>query len=743
MDITASQDEPSQLKGDQDDSDAPDESAETSDAEILETALARFALAEEAEIDMRKAAESDLEFLSGKQWPLEVQNERANDNRPCLTVNRLPQQVQQVTNDQRQNRPSIKVSPVSSSATEEVSDIIEGLIRHVEYNSNAETAYDTGGESAARCGIGYWRILTDFVDPESFDQEIYIKRIRNPLSVFFDPYSQEPDGSDANWAFITEDLSPEEFKARYPDSKLSASQDWAATGNDIPGWVKADSCRVAEYFYKEMRPETICLLSTGESVRSAEVEERIQAAASAKIAARVVQTRETKIPVVKWCTITGNEILDRTVWLGTFVPVIPVYGNELFVKGKRVLESVIRHAKDPQQMLNYWKTAATESIALAPKAPFLVAEGQIKGYEGVWETANTKNHSYLTYIPKTAGGQVLPPPQRQSIEPAVQAITQAAMAAADDIKATTGVYDGALGAQSNEIAGVAIQARANQTQISNFHFFDNVKRSIKHTGRCLVEILPKVYDSARAGRIIQEDGTQKVVQLNQQTKDENGKDVIYSLSQGRYDVTVDTGPSYATRRQEAAASMMEFSKAMPNVAQNCADLIAGNMDWPGAKDMQERLRKLLPPGIADDPKQMPIPPQAQAHMQQMQTMIQQLSAHLNQKTKIIEQKSIESSMKKMELEHDERIELMKNNTEIEINLAKLGAQGSIVLLQQQVKELMARERMLGMGSPIGSDDPYTDPNFASQPAGATGAPAVMGAQAPSGGQSPAQPMGTP
>jgi len=708
------------------DAEIPDENLNATDEEILETALARFALAEEAESDMRKAAQEDLEFLSGKQWPLEIQQERDIDRRPCLTVNRLPQQVQQVTNDQRQNRPAIKVSPVDDAATDEIAELIQGIIRHIEYNSNAETAYDTGGESAARGGFGYWRLLTDFVDPQSFDQEIFIKRIRNPFSVFLDPYAQEPDGSDANWGFIVEDLSPEEYKARYPGTKLATASDWSAIGNNVPTWIKSDGCRVAEYFYKELTPSKIHLLATGETVHDKDRAHRQASAQAAGLDASIVKSRDTKLPVVKWCTITGIEILDRTIWAGSFIPIIPCYGNELYVNGKKIVESVIRHAKDPQRMLNYWKSAATEAIALAPRAPFIGAEGQFEGHEQEWESANRKNHAYLEYKPTSLNGQPAPPPERQAIEPAVQAITQAAAGAADDIKATTGVFDAALGAQSNEVSGVAIQNRASQTQLSNFHFYDNMKRSIRHTGRCLVEIIPKVYDSARAARIVKEDGTQKVVKINQTHTDEDtGKQVLYDLSVGRYDVVVDTGPSYATRRQEAAASMIDFSKAVPQVAQACSDLIAKNMDWPGAQEIADRLRKLLPPQLQDDPKNKQIPPAAQAQMAQMQHLIQNLTQHLNEATKVIE-------TKKMDLEHRERVEMAKIQADIEINLAKLGSQSSIKLLESQVQELIQREKLIGMNQPIGAPQDF-------DPEGADGGNyAGVGhiGSGPTGGQSP-------
>lgn len=695
---------------------------------------------------MREQAQSDLEFLSGKQWSLEDRQLRETDHRPCLTVNRLPQQVQQVTNDQRQNRPSIKVSPVDSAATEELAEIIEGLVRHIEYNSNAETAYDTAGESAARGGFGYWRILTDYADPESFDQEIYIKRIRNPFSVFLDPYAQEPDGSDANWGFITEDLSPEEYKARFPGTKLASSSDWEALGNKTPGWIKSDSCRVAEYFYKVMRPSVIHLLATGETVHDHELMARQSAAQTAGLDASVVKSRATKIPVVMWCKLNVAEILEKTEWVGSYIPIIPVYGNELIVDGKRILESVIRHAKGPQQLLNFMKSAAAEAIGLAPRTPWVVAEGQIEGYEHMWKEANRKNHAYLPYKLTSLAGAPAPPPTRNSFEPATQAITQASLGAADDIKATTGVHDASTGAEGNETSGVAIDNRARQTQISNYHFFDNMKRSLRHTGRCLVEILPKVYDSARAARIVKEDGTQKVVKLNQTHRDpESGKDVLYSFQSGKYDVTVDTGPSYQTRRQEAAEHMVEFSRALPETAKYIADLIARNQDWPGSQEMADRLKKLLPPQLQDDGKQPQVPPQAMAMIQQQHAQINQLQAHLSEVTKVIE-------TKQLDLAHRERVEIMKIDVDksriqadIEIALAKLGTQSSIALLQEEVATLKHQsEQDAQRLAQIGANQPIETPdNFNPEQADGgnyTGIGHVGGTTNLTGGEAPGQPL---
>ena len=704
------------------------------DDEIIELAKTRFQLCADAELDIRQKALEDLNFRAGDQWPDNVEQDRNRDGRPCLVINKLPHTIQQVTNDQRQNRPCIKIHPNDDLADEETAKVIQGLIRSIEYRSNAEAAYDTGFEAAATGGFGYWRVVTDFVDPESFDQEILIKRIRNQFSVSLDPYAEEPDRSDANYGFIYDDLSKEEFEAAYPDARLSSEGlDWKTLGSNSAGWIRSDGVRVCEYFYKEMIDKTIHLLSTGETVDDEDLEQHLQSAAAANIKTGVVKSRQTKVPVIRWVKTNGYEILERTDWLGSYIPIIPVFGAELFIDGKLILESVIRHAKDPQRMLNYWKSAETEAIALAPRAPFIVAEGQLEGHEQQWEFANRKNYAYLQYKPTTIAGQAAPPPQRQNAEPAIQAISQASLMAADDIKSTTGVFDASLGQQTQDVSGVAIQRRTGQSSNSTFHFIDNLTRALKHTGVILVDLIPKIYDTARAMHIIGEDGTQKVVKINQTHDDPSTgkKDVLYSMDKGRYGVTVATGPSYASKRQEAAASMMDFTRAVPNIAQNISDLIVKNMDWPGADELADRLKKMLPPALQADPKQQQIPPQVQAQMQQLMQMNSQLTQHLNETTKIIE-------TKRLDLEHRERVEMAKIQADIEINMAKLKTQGSIALLEQQVDAIKHRMELLQSNTPIDAPQDFNPQqadggNYAGF--GHVGGP-------PTGGESPGQPVET-
>jgi hypothetical protein len=697
--------------------------------DILKVARERFKLAEEAESDNRKVALDDIRFRAGEQWPDDVKQARSYDRRPCLTINRIPQFVRQITNDQRQNRPSIKVHPLDNQASAETAKVLEGMFRHIEYNSNADTAYDTAFDAAVTHGRGFFRVVTDYCHPTSFDQELLIKAIPDPFCVYFDPFSVEPDGSDAEWAMIIEDTSVEAYKRNYPETELASMSDLASIGNMAPGWASKESVRIAEYYYKEYKEREIVLLTDGNVFFRDKLPEDLPPGVQEK------GSRKTLVPVVKWCKINAVEIIEETEWAGSYIPVIPAYGEVLTINGKRIFEGVIRHAKDPQRMYNYWASAETETIALAPRAPFIVAEGQLEGREKEWKESNVRNHAFLTYKAKTVGGQMAPPPQRQVFEAPVQAITQARMQASDDMKATTGIYDSALGNRSNENSGVAIQRRNNQSQTSNFHFVDNLTRSLRHCGRICIEMMPVIYDTAQATRIVAEDGSQEVVTINQMFN-KDGKQTLYQLNKGQYDAIVETGPSFATKRQEAAASMMDMSKAAPQLMQIAGDIIIKNMDWPGAQEIADRIKKSLPPQFQDNKDaQQPIPPQLQAHLQQQDQMIHQLSQQLEETTETIK-------TRRMELESKERIATMQTQAELEIALAKIGSAEGLTLLRTQIDDFHQRlDRMFADKQMQEQAEAQEQPDQGNEPgSGPAGAAMPNETQPPTGGSAPGQPM---
>lgn len=656
-----------------------EEQKTNSNDDLLETARQRFKLAEDAFSKARDLAKEDLEFKAGIQWDETMRADREKTHRPCLTVNRIPQFTRQITNDQRQNRPSIRILPVDDGADVETAKVFQGIIRHIEYQSNAESAYDHAFEGAVDGGFGFFRIITDYVSPKSFLQEARFKRIHDHFSVLFDPFSREPDGSDANWAFVFEDVPVADFKAKYKNSELCDADTWALAVSDLPDWVKKDSIRVAEYFYKDFKSETIVAWQSNDAEGSSGVSTLSEFDDLQKENPEFIFTeidrRETETAVVKWVKFAGDEKLEETEFPSQWIPIIPVYGSEAEIDGHRVYEGVIRHAKDPQRMYNFWSTAATETIALAPKAPFIAAEGQIEGYEDIWENANSMPYSVLPYKPTTIGDHLVGPPQRNVYEPPVQAIMAAQAQSSEDIKATTGIYDAALGNRSNEQSGIAIQRRANQAQTSNYHFVDNLNMSMKHAGRILLELIPVLYDLPRAQQIVGEDGQAEVIYVNQEFN-RNGKKVMYDLSKGKYDVVCEVGPGYATKRQEAVASMIEFIQAYPPAAAALGDLLAKNMDWPGSQEISERLRRMIPPNILSE-ENTEMPPEAQAQIQQMGQMIQMLQGQLAEASDKV-------NLKVLELNSKEKIEAAKLETDL--IKEKLKYQTELALIESQLQQ---------------------------------------------------------
>jgi hypothetical protein len=699
------------------------------DEKLLSLARERFQLSAEATSDHRRESLDDLEFVAGNQWPHDVKRERELDGRPCLVSNRLPTYIRQVENDQRQNKPAIKVHPVDDNADPDTAKVFQGLIRHIEYNSNADVAYDTAFAGAVRGGLGWFRIITAYKDAQSFNQEVLIKRIRNPFMVYGDPFSKEPDGSDQNFCFYIEDVSPKDFEELYPDAGEHSSDTYESIGDQAPTWLPGGSVRVAEYFYREMKPVDLVLLSNGAVFEKGKEPKVLPEGVT------VTKERTAKIPVVKWCKITGIKVLERGEFPSQYIPIIPVVGEELDVNGKLILKGIVRDAKDPQRQLNYFISCQTETIALAPRAPFIGAEGQFEGHEAMWKTANKRNHPYLQYKPKTfADGSPMPAPQRQVYEPPVQAITMALGQSVDEMKAITGIHDASLGNRSNESSGIAIQRRNAQSQTSNFHLVDNLNRSIRHAGRILLEVAPKVYDTADVVRVIGEDGEQEIVKINQIFQ-KKGEDIEHNLSVGKYDCTVEAGPSYATKRQEAVASMIELTKVHPQVAQVAGDLMVKNMDWPGAQDIAQRLRKALPPGMADDEKENPIPPQAKAMLEQQGQMIQQLTEQLQAATSPIE-------LKRMDLESRERIENAKLKADIEIAMLKVGSTESLQLLAHQLSEIQQRQSLLNTQVPVGDDQYQEQQPVMAAPEQFQEQPAMeMPPEQPTGGLSPGEPSG--
>lgn len=631
------------------------------DAKLLAKARKRFDRAIQAEADNRKAALEDRNFLAGDQWPADVAAQRNFDKRPCLTINKLPTFVHQVTNDQRMNRPGINISPVGDKGDPEVAKMFAGLVRHIERESNADIAYDTGFADSVGSGFGYWRVGTEFESPNTFNQTIVIKRIRNPFTVYLDPDHQEPDGSDSRYGFVTEELPRSEFEELYPDAD---PMPWTAAGvgESMKSWISQDKVRIAEYYTIETKRRTLVALSNGHVGWKDELSEEAQQF-------EVMREREADCPAVKCYKITAKDVLEETDWPGKWVPIVKCIGDEIDIQGKVKLSGLVRNAKDAQRMYNYWKTSETELIALAPKAPWIVEEGQIEGHETEWNQANVKSYPFLQYKGVSIGSTPAPPPQRQQFAQIPVGVVNAAQGAAQDMMATTGIrFDATLGERTYDESGRALRELRRSGDIGSFHYVDNLARSLRHTGEIIVDLIPKVYDTRRVLTILREDGSEERVTIDpnapkptqelQDVNDPAGKvRKIFNPTIGRYGVTVTIGPSYATKRVEAAESMMDFARALPNTAMLIADLIAKNQDWPGAEQMAARLAKAVPPNLLT-PEQKDMSPQVQAMLSALDQQVKQLSQERQELIKALTDQQADRAQKQDKIDKDFEAKLL-------------------------------------------------------------------------------------
>lgn len=587
---------------------------------FLETARKRMQMGLEALSESREYELDDLKFLAGSpdnqwQWPEDVLSTRGappgqpTSARPCLTINKLPQHVRQVTNDQKQNRPSGKVIPANDSADAKVAEVLSGMVRHIEYISDADVAHNTACDAQVITGEGYFRILTEYSDDDPWAQDIKVGRIRNQFSVVMDPMMQDPCGADANWAFYYTDILKEDFEKDYPTARPVTSIEAEGRGDQtIAAWISEATIRIAEYFYVETESVEIQLFpAIGTVEKGSAIAQEMLTRGIPPTKVRMLEKR-----TIKWCKINGYEVLEEQVWPGKWIPIIRVVGNEFEIEGKLHISGLVRNAKDPQRMYNYWASQEAEMLALAPKAPFIGYAGQFEGYERQWKTANTIPWPYLEVNADVtdSDGKSLPLPQRSQPPQAQHGLIAAKLGAAEDIKTVTGQYDSSLGQTSNERSGKAILARERQTDTGTYHYVDNLARAIRFATRQIIDLIPKIYDTPRIARIMGVDGDIDQVEIDP-SQQEAKKDIldpetgeviksIYNPGVGKYDVCVVTGPSYTTKRQEAAEAMANLVQGNPELWAVAGDLIVKGMDWPGAEKLAERLKRTIAPELLED-----------------------------------------------------------------------------------------------------------------------------------------------
>jgi hypothetical protein len=621
----------------------------------LDTALQRFKVASEADDTRRKRELEQLKFVDDPdgQWLPEHRQSRLGGSlegvaiqpRPCLTIDKVTPAVDQVTNQARNARLAVRVIPKGGKSSQKTAEMLQGLYRNIEVESRAHNARMWALERAAKCGRGYYRVLKTYANDGDFDLDLIIARILNQFSVYLDPFHQEPDGSDAEWGFIVEDVPLVRFKREHKGASMAAMDDEALSGvgTDHPGWVGGDerarTVRVAEYFSKHYTPKTLILATQPDGQPWIGFEDQLPPGAT-PVKGDGAKSRTVQVPHVKWCKITALDVLDEQDWEGRYIPIIQVLGKEWNINGERGSRGIVEKAMDAQRAFNVMRSTEMETIGLAPKAPWLVMEGLIEGYEKLWEQSNLRNFAYLPYRAKNLGGEYAPAPQRKVEEPAIQAITIATQQASEDIKSTTNTFDPSLGNLSkSERSGKAIQALQQQSEHGNSNYLENLAQiSMTYEARIVLDLIPYVYDRpGRIARILGEDEQPTSVMLNAPFMQVDGQPVeappdapqdqveFHDLKSGQYSVTVSVGKSFTTQREEANAMMGALAESAPQMVPFYADLWVRTMDFPGKDQIADRLQKMLPPPLQEPQDgQQPLPPEAEAQMAQMAQQIAEL-----------------------------------------------------------------------------------------------------------------------
>jgi hypothetical protein len=650
---------------------------EDKSSKVVERAKKFFERVITAESRQRTEELDDIRFVGLlDQWPQNIRKIRESDpqgSRPCLTVDKVNQYKNQIVNQMRQNRPAIKARPVDDNGDIEVAEVYQGIIRHIEDVSKADIAYDWAGEGAVTSGLGYFRIITEYTG-DSFEQEIRIARIRNRFSVYFDPDAKEPDGSDAKEVIITEMVNRDKFKEEYPDADPC---DWESSTGDNNNWYNQDDVRVAEYFYIDYQADKLLLLEDGNVIFETDYNLKYPPTSDSNPSVDVsaypviVKSRKAAKTIVKWCKLTGAQELESTIIPGSFIPVIPVIGIETDVDGVRYLRGIVRGVKDAQRLYNYNRSTIAENLNLSIKAPYIGYTGQFKTAGDKWAAANRVNYAYLEADPVTVNGNLASLPQRQGFAGVPTGLLQDIQTSEHDIQSALGMYQASVGQDSNAKSGRALNAQKTQGEIATFHFPDNLGRSIRHGGRIIVEMIPKIYDTKRIVRILGEDGTVNHAQIDPESPDalreERAKDgaikKIYNLGVGKYDVTVTTGASYATKREEGADFLTQVVQSSPDLMPIVGDYLFKSMDVPYAQEMAERMKKMMPPQLQEGNGEEP--PEVMQIKQQADEVIKQLQMQLDK----AEQAMLEANEEAKELQNsanDKEGELALKAREIEI-----------------------------------------------------------------------------
>lgn len=657
--------------------------------QILDEAADRFRKCEDWESTFRSNYSYDVkfenaDFQSGGQWDEYWSTANRADGRARLTINKVRQHCLQIINDSLQNKPAIKIDPVGDGATHEASEIIEGIVRHIWYTSNADDAIDTAYKSMVIGGYGCWRIRTDYVDDNSFDQEIRIERIPDCLTTYLDPNIVELDGSDATFGFIFSDWDEDTFALQFPKWKGKVSgrsifgENQPNTSN-LPS-LDASKIRVGEYFRRVEDSHTLLLLEDGSTVTESEFDRDDPR--------KVVNSREVLDHRVEWFLIAGDQVIEQRDWMGRYIPLVRIVADETVIDGTMDRKGMTRALVDSQRMYNVHVSAAVEALQNQTKVAWIISKQAVEGSETQWSSANRNNYAYLTWNEFSDTGQENPNSKPERIDPPVysQGYQQGIVQAAQDMMMASGQYQSTFGENSNERSGKAINERQRQGENATYHFINALAVGIRYTGKIILDLLPHVYDTERALLVLGEDAKQTQVALDPNLPtahaelpefDYSPQSVTMALNPnvGRYSVQANVGPSYGTRRQETFNAVSQIIQEVPGLTNVIGDLLFRSMDVPLADEIADRMKNMLAPaalGKGPSPQE-----------QQLQGMLAQQHMVMTQQQDRIK-----------ELESKTAIELMQKD--IDMYKALTDRQKVVAATDPEAMRLIFREELSQM-----------------------------------------------
>jgi len=614
------------------------------DKEVLKEALENYDYFMSEWREIREEGRIDMRYVSGDPWDPQEKKARQQAGRPCLALDELNQYLNQTINDVRQNKRAIKIVPVGAGANDQTAEFRGNLIRQIEYASNAQSAYSWAFQGAVERSYGAARIGARYVNGRDGEQELFIGRIPNPDSVLPDPDAQEADFSDMQACFVIDSFRVSRFKRRWPKAKI---QDFTSDmRTNYPAWIKEDNIQVAEYWRME-EDGTACQYM-----------------------------------------LNAVEVLEKTPWKGSWIPILYVTGKEIYVDQgggpKRLLMSMTRLARDPYMLYCYYRTCQAELVGMTPKIPWVGYEGQFENHEEEWANAHRTPIGFLQAKPivDAATGNVLPLPQRANWEPPIQQLEMGAESAKRAIMSAMGKYNVSVGRNDSRVqSGVAIKALDTQADQGSYHFIDNYDRMIALAGRILDEQIRLRYAGPRELGIRKPDGSHQVVQTGTPFIDEQGQQQQIDLEKGEHDVTVSTGPSYQDEREIAndfVDVLVQNLATLPLPPEKLAELLSLAIKLKNMGPLGDQMAEIISPR-----QQGAIPPEAQAALKAMQAENQQLK-------QVVEALLQERKAKLLEIQSKLEVAQIQQETAIAVEGMKQNFAATTELLRQEMAAIEVR-----------------------------------------------------